>query len=80
MVKKKKYSDSELVWMNQKGIKLEKENKTDQAIMLYESVIEQNFEGNHPYDRLAIIYRRLKEYDSEIRVLEKAIDVFENIV
>ena len=26
----------------------------------------------HPYDRLAVIYRRAKDYDNEIRVLEMA--------
>ena len=65
---------------NLKGIELEKLNEIDQSLELYEKNIEENFEGNHPYDRLAIIYRKKKDIFNEIRVLEKAIYVFENIV
>jgi len=59
---------------------LEKDGQVDEAIKLYERNIEENFEGNHPYDRLAIIYRKRKQIDDEIRVLEKGIWVFENVV
>lgn len=65
---------------NLEGIRLEKEGKTDKAIELYEANIKENFEGNHPYDRLAIIYRKQGRIDDEIRVLEKAIWGFKNIV
>ncbi len=62
------------------GIELEKTNRIDDAIALYEANLADNNEGSHPYDRLAIIYRRRKQYDDEIRVLEKAIAVFENVL
>lgn len=62
------------------GIELEKENNIDGAIKLYEENVARNFDGNHPYDRLAIIYRKRKLITEEVRVLEKAIYVFENIV
>lgn len=65
---------------NLKGIQLEKDGQVDEAIKLYERNIEENFEGNHPYDRLAIIYRKRNEIGDEIRVLGKAIWVFENVV
>jgi len=65
---------------NLKGIELEKAGKVDEAIRLYEQNIEENFIGNYPYDRLAIIYRKRESLDEEIRVLEKAVWVFENIV
>lgn len=65
---------------NLKGIQFEKVGQLDRAIELYEANIVENFEGNHPYDRLAIIYRKRDRIDDEIRVLEKAIWVFENIV
>jgi len=64
---------------NLEGIELEKEGRVDEAIQLYEANIRENFDGNHPYDRLAIIYRKRKEIGEEIRVLKKAIWVFENI-
>ena len=65
---------------NLKGIELEKAGQIDRAIELYERNIEENFDENHPYDRLAIIYRQRNQIDDEIRVLEKAIWVFENVV
>jgi tetratricopeptide (TPR) repeat protein len=65
---------------NLKGIQFEKEGQLEQAIKLYEANIKENFEGNHPYDRLAVIYRKQGRVDDEIRVLEKAVWVFENVV
>lgn len=65
---------------NLQGKELEKEGKVEEAIKLYEENIRENFEGNGPYDRLAIIYRKRKSYDEEKRVLEKAIKVFEENV
>lgn len=65
---------------NLQGQKLEKLGKNDEAkineaIKLYELNLNENFEGNFPYERLAIIYRRRKEYDKEIRVIKKAIEI-----
>lgn len=85
--KKKKGDDKQIeeinfdqmVDNNLKGKKLEKKGKVDEAINLYEINIKHDFEGNHPYDRLAIIYRRKKDYDNEIRVLNHAIKVFKNL-
>ena len=63
-----------------KGKALEKENKIEEAIKLYEENVEKNYTFNHPYKRLAMIYRKQRRIDDEIRVLKKAIWVFENIV
>jgi tetratricopeptide (TPR) repeat protein len=65
---------------NLRAIELEKSGQVDEAVLLYEANVSENCEGNHPYDRLAIIYRKRKQLDEEIRVLEKAIWVFENVV
>ncbi len=62
--------------INLKAMELEKQGEIDTAIALYETNISHRFDGNCPYDRLAIIYRKKKDYDNEIRVLETAIDVF----
>jgi tetratricopeptide (TPR) repeat protein len=62
---------------NLKGIELEKEGYVDNAIELYELNVKARFDGNGPYDRLATIYRKRKQYDEEIRVLEQAVNVFE---
>jgi len=65
---------------NMRGGALEEKGSIDEAIELYEQNVSENFVGNHPYDRLAIIYRKRKQIDEEIRVLKKAIWVFENVV
>lgn len=67
---------------NIKGIFHEKyrEGNINIAIELYEKNIAENYEGNHPYDRLSIIYRRRKDYKNEIRVLKKGIEVFTNLM
>lgn len=65
---------------NLKGKKLENSGKISQAIKLYETNIEEGFDGNHPYDRLAILYRKARMFDHEIRVLTKAVEVFESVV
>lgn len=70
---------SEMVDNNLNGIELEKNGKVDEAVKLYEKNVSMGFDGNHPYDRLAIIYRKNKDYDNEIRVLEQAIAVFEKV-
>lgn len=62
--------------INLKALELEKQGDVDTAITLYEKNVSHRFDGNCPYDRLAIIYRKKKDYDNEIRVLETAIDVF----
>ncbi len=79
---RKELSKIENSWVNRnlKGIKLEKEGKIDKAIKLYGKNIEEEFEGSHPYERLAIIYSKKGSLEDEIRVLEKAVWVFENIV
>ena len=71
---------SKLVTRNINGTKYEKEGKVDLAIKLYEKNISENFNGSHPYNRLAIIYRKRKDYQNEIRVLNKAIEVFSNLM
>ncbi|MGH8545586.1 MAG: hypothetical protein ACREX3_18575 [Gammaproteobacteria bacterium] len=56
---------------------MEREGYVDNAIECYEANIRDGFDGNFPYGRLAVLYRRRKEYAKEIAVLERAVDVFE---
>ncbi len=72
--------ENNLLNRNLKGRELEKECKIDEAIKLYEKNIKEEFDGNFPYERLAIIYSKKGSLEDEIRVLEKAVWVFENIV
>lgn len=61
---------------NCKAASYEKEKDIPNAIKYYEEAISYNHIGNYPYDRLAILYRKNKDYDNEIRVLNKAIENF----
>lgn len=65
---------------NLTGKEFEKNGQVDKAVKLYEENIKERFEGNHPYDRLAIIYKKQGRIDDEIRVLKQAIAVFEEVV
>ena len=66
--------------INMLGQQWEKEGRTAEAAVLYEMNLLDNFDGSFPYDRLAVIYKKQKKYDDLVRVLEKAVYVFENIV
>lgn len=70
----------DLIQNNLDGITYEKADNIDEAIKLYEYNVAHRFAEQHPYNRLAIIYRKQKKYDEEIRVLKTAIDVFTNDV
>jgi len=70
--------ENKWVTRNLKGIDLEKKCKVDKAIELYEKNIEEEFDGTHPYTRLAIIYRKKGLLKDEIRVLEKAKIILKN--
>jgi tetratricopeptide (TPR) repeat protein len=70
----------EQVQRNLIGSRLEKLGQVDEAIQLYEANVNEDFDGSYPYNRLAAIYRKRQWLDDEIRVLERAIWVFENIV
>lgn len=58
------------------GLDSEASGNIDAAIAFYEKQVAERFDGSNPYNRLAIIYRKQKQYDKEIEVLNKAIDVF----
>lgn len=62
--------------LNLRGIEYEKAGKIEDAIKVYEENIAMRSNGRHSYDRLKIIYRRQKDRENEIRVLQTAISVF----
>src|SRR5699024_9558525 len=75
-----KFNLSDTVARNQVGIQIEKNGLDNEAIKLYEANHEENFEGNHLYDRLAIMYSRKKLYDEEKRDIKKDIKIIEEHV
>ncbi|GAI48238.1 unnamed protein product, partial [marine sediment metagenome] len=50
------------------GKKLEKMGLIENAIEYYLANVNDQFDGNHPYDRLTTIYRKRKQYDKEIEI------------
>lgn len=53
---------------NQDGMLHEAKDEIEEAIACYEESIAKGFTGSAPYERLAILYRKQKRYDDEIRV------------
>ena len=62
--------------LNNKGMELEKSNKTDEAIAVYEECVKLGYPALHSYDRLLVIYRRNKDYDNEKRICKLAVEKF----
>jgi hypothetical protein len=71
---------SDAVERNLLGMRLEKEGLIENAIVCYEENVREGFSGNHPYDRLAVIFRKRGDRTREIAVLKRGIEVFEQLV
>lgn len=68
------------------AMELEKEDDMDYAIKLYEEVINDGYAERYPYNRLAIIYRKKaifyhkkKQYEDEVDVVQRAIEMLVQI-
>lgn len=70
------YSLQNCASLNNIGIAKEKAGDIDGAIRIYEENVAQEYPATHSYDRLMILYRKRKDYDNEIRIISKAINVF----
>jgi hypothetical protein len=51
----------------------------EQAATFYEKLIKLNTLNEKPYDRLMIVYRKLKEPKKELNIIKEGIAVFENL-
>ncbi|MFL5774536.1 MAG: tetratricopeptide repeat protein [Flavisolibacter sp.] len=56
----------------------EREGEFEQAISLYEEAIKQNPIEEKPFSRLMTLYRQEKEYKDELRVINKALKLFQD--
>ena len=54
----------------------EEEGNIEEATALYEKAIKQRPLLEQPYNRLMIIYRKNKKYKEELRVIDKALNLF----
>tara|TARA_R110002020_G_scaffold95895_4_gene229778 strand:+ start:175 stop:492 length:318 start_codon:yes stop_codon:yes gene_type:complete len=68
------------VQRNLLGKQLEKDGRALDAMALYEANLSEGFEGSFPYRRLAILYRKRKLLQEEVRILKRAISVFNALV
>lgn len=57
----------------------EQNGELEKAALVYEKVIRESKLNQDAYDRLMIIYRKLKEYSKEAAVIKKAIHAFEDL-
>lgn len=63
--------------LNNKGMAQEKSGEIDLAIETYEENIKScHIQAHHSYDRLMILYRKRKDYQNELRVIDAALEVF----
>ena len=81
-LKKKKEQDrllSKCAQRNNRGSELEKAGDIKKAIKVYESNIQEGcYPAFHSFNRLMVLYRKLKDYDNEIRVIKRALEVFQD--
>lgn len=68
---KQKQFDLENTDMCYQGMQAQKEGNIEQAISIYEKLLDRNFDGTHPYKELCIIYDKQKRYEDEIRVIKQ---------
>ena len=61
------------------GKKYEKEDDLERACACYEGCVKNRFDGNAPYDRLIITYKKLDRPDDVTRIIKRAIAVFEKV-
>lgn len=62
-----------------KAREAETKNDLELAAEYYEKAIKANIADEEPYGRLMIIYRKLKRYRDELRVINAGIRLFENL-
>ena len=54
----------------------ESAGEPDKAAKEYEQAISHGPFDERPYDRLMVIYRKMKDYEKELKVISKGLEVF----
>jgi tetratricopeptide (TPR) repeat protein len=65
---------------NQSGAEAEANGDIEEAVQLYERNIKSGIANSFPFDRLMVIYRKQKRYKDELRVINRGIEVFNNLL
>lgn len=64
--------------LNNEGMAAERSGDIENAISIYErNILPGTYFTLHPYHRLCVLYRRQKDFDNEIRVIETALSRFD---
>lgn len=61
---------------NNDGTSLEKKGEIDKAIQVYEKNLEIGCIATYSYDRLMVLYHKRKDYQNEIRVIKRYLELF----
>jgi tetratricopeptide (TPR) repeat protein len=61
-----------------KAKEVEQSQEFEQAAEIYEQVLKKDALEAEAYDRLMIVYRKLKEYQKELEVIDRGIAAFED--
>jgi hypothetical protein len=64
---------------NVAGLEHEQRGEWDAAIALYEANVAEGFPGDWPYGRLVLLYTKRGQLTEVVRVLERAVEVFEKL-
>jgi tetratricopeptide (TPR) repeat protein len=62
---------------NVAALEHEQRGEWDAAVELYEANVAEGFAGDWPYQRLALLYTRRSQPADAVRVLERAVEVFQ---
>lgn len=64
--------------LNNEGMAAERSGDIENAISIYErNILPGTYFTLHPYHRLCVLYRRQKDFDNEIRVIEAALSRYD---
>ena len=75
LIERKNEAMRKCVELNNYGIEQERNGDICAAIKAYEENTDSSYIICVPFDRLMVLYRKLKDYDNEIRIINKAIDI-----
>ena len=70
------YLDAELESLIEQAKEYESLELYEEAINIYEHCIALQYKNKEPYDRLILIYRKKRQKENEIRILELSVDRF----
>jgi tetratricopeptide (TPR) repeat protein len=62
---------------NKEARQAEQDDDLGEAVKLYEQNVKEDYADDFAFERLMILYRKQKRYKDELRIVNRAIEVFE---